>query len=113
MSTKATKAKGLQIRALHLNRRTGMDLSGLAEEINPQVRGSINYYGAFYRSELYSLARRIDEHSVKWAMQEFKRFRGKPWPAWDWPAGIRQFLPKLFAHWRLAQTTTNRFVEAV
>jgi hypothetical protein len=25
--------------------------SGLAEDINPQVRGWINYYGAFYRSE--------------------------------------------------------------
>ena len=34
----------------------GTDLSGIAQDINPQVRGWINYYGAFYRSELYSLA---------------------------------------------------------
>ena len=73
MSTKAQKAKGQQIRAWHLNRRSGTGLSGLAKEINPQVRGWINYYGAFYRSELYSLARRIDEHLVRWAMQKFKR----------------------------------------
>lgn len=39
MSTKAMKAKGLQVRAWHINRRTGTDLSGLAEDINPQVRG--------------------------------------------------------------------------
>jgi hypothetical protein len=45
MSTKAKKAKGQQIRAWHLNRRTGTDLSGLAGAINPQVRGWINYYG--------------------------------------------------------------------
>jgi hypothetical protein len=69
MSAKAKKAKGLQIRAWHLNRRSGLDLSGLAEEINPQVRGWIGYYGAFYRSELYSLARRIYQHLVRWAMQ--------------------------------------------
>ena len=65
MSTTAKKAKGRQIRAWHLNRRSGSDLSGLAQEINPQVRGWINYYGAFYRSMLYSLAGRIDEHLVR------------------------------------------------
>jgi hypothetical protein len=50
MSTTAKKAKGRQIRAWHLNRRSGSDLSGLAQGINPQVRGWINYYGAFYRN---------------------------------------------------------------
>jgi hypothetical protein len=113
MSTKAIKAKGLQIRAWHLNRRTGTDLSGLAEDINPQVRGWINYCGALYRSELYSLVRRIDEHLVRWAMQKFKRFRHKPWRAWDWLANLRHHLPKLFAHWQLARTTSNRLVGAV
>ena len=78
MSAKARKAKGQQIRAWHLKRRSGTDLSGLAEDINPQVRGWINYYGAFYRSELGFLARHIDEHLVRWAMHKFKRLRGRP-----------------------------------
>jgi hypothetical protein len=43
MSTTARKAKGRQIRAWHLNRRSGSDLSGIAQGINPQVRGWINY----------------------------------------------------------------------
>jgi RNA-directed DNA polymerase len=43
MSTKARKAKGKQIRVWHLRRRSRTDLSGLAEAINPQVRGWINY----------------------------------------------------------------------
>ena len=102
MSTKAKKAKGQQIRAWHLNRRSGTDLSGLAEEINPQVRGWINYYGAFYRSELYFLAWRIDEHLVRWAMQKFKRLRGKPARAWAWLDAVQQRQPQLFAHWQLA-----------
>jgi group II intron reverse transcriptase/maturase len=33
MSTKAKKAKGQQVRAWHLNRRSGTDLSGLAEDV--------------------------------------------------------------------------------
>ncbi len=40
ISTKAKKAAGLQIRAWHLNRRSGADLPGLAREINRIVRGS-------------------------------------------------------------------------
>jgi hypothetical protein len=35
-----------QIRAWHLSRRTGSRLSGLAGDINSQVRGWINYYGS-------------------------------------------------------------------
>jgi putative transposase len=61
------------LRAWHLNRRSGTDLSGLAGAINAQVRGWINYYGAFYRSELQPIAERIDEHLVRWAMQKYKR----------------------------------------
>lgn len=113
MSTKAKKAKGLQIRAWHLGRRTGTDLSGLAEDINPQVRAWINYYGRFYRSELYILQRRIDEHLVRWAMQKFKRLRHKPTRAWDWLAQVRQRQPNLFAHWKLGQLTSGRTVGAV
>ena len=78
MSNQREKAVGQKIRAWHLNHRTSTDLSGLAGDINAQVRGWINYYGAFYRSELYSLAKRIDEHLVRWAVQKFKRLRGKP-----------------------------------
>ena len=40
ISGKAKKAKGKQIRDWHLNRRNSADLSSLADQINPQVRGS-------------------------------------------------------------------------
>jgi len=105
MSAKAKKAKGKQIRDWHLNRRSYTDLSGLAEDVNPQVRGWIVYYGAFYRSEMYSLALRIDQHLVRWAMQKFKRLRGKIARAWEWLEAAKQRQPKLFAHWHLLPRT--------
>ncbi len=108
MSAQAKKAKGKQIRDWHLNRRIGTDLSGLAWDINAQVRGWINYYGAFYRSELYSIAVRIDEHLVRWAMRKFKRLRGKPQLAWDRLREEQQRNPRLFAHWHLLAATPNR-----
>jgi len=113
MSPKALKAVGRQIRAWHLRRRSDVDLADLAEAINPRVRGWINYYGAFYRSKLYILARRIDMHLVAWAMQKFKRLRGKHVRAWEWLAAVRQREPKLFAHWHLIPAPRNRPVGAV
>ena len=113
MSTGAKKAKGQQIRAWHLNRRTGTDLSGLAEDINPQVRGWINYYGAFYHSELFSLARRIDEHLVRWAVHKFKRLGRSPAKARTWLAAVKHRQPTMFAHWQVVSITRRRSVGAV
>ncbi|EQD62083.1 RNA-directed DNA polymerase (Reverse transcriptase), partial [mine drainage metagenome] len=70
MSAKARKAVGHVVRDWHLKRWSGADLSSIAREINPQVRGWINYYGAFYRSELDFLARRINQHLVRWALHK-------------------------------------------
>ena len=105
ISAKARKAKGKQIRDWHLKRRSSADLSGLAREINPRVQGWINYYGAFYRSELCFLAWRINEHLVRWAMHKFKRFRGKYAKAMAWLQKVYQYKPGLFAHWQLIAFT--------
>ncbi|MBM0238583.1 hypothetical protein JNW88_18050, partial [Micromonospora sp. ATA32] len=37
------------------------------------VQGWINYYGRFYKSMLYPLLRRINEHLVRWAMGQLRR----------------------------------------
>jgi hypothetical protein len=65
-----------------------------------------------YRSELYSLALRIDQHLVRWAMQKFKRLRNKPTKAGAWLAAVRQHHPRLFAHWYLLPHTHGRPVGA-
>jgi len=113
MSTTARKAVAQKVRHWHLNRRSGTDLSSLAAQINPAVRGWIGYYGAFYRSELYSLARHIDQHLLRWAMQKFKRLRGRQAKARAWLDTVRQHQPRLFAHWHLVALTRGRPVGAV
>jgi RNA-directed DNA polymerase len=112
ISDAAKKAVGKKIRDWHLKRRSGTDLSDLAWAINAQVRGWINYYGAFCRSELYFLAARIDEHIVRWAMQKFKRLRKRRRAAWAALALVKQDQPLLFAHWRLVAPTNSRSVGA-
>lgn len=113
ISAKAKKAIGKQIRDWYLRRRTGTDLSGLAREVNPIVRGWINYYRAFYRSELNFLLRRINGHLVRWAMHKFKRLRRKPRRAWEWLNAMCRREPALFAHWRLFSPTRRWSVGAV
>jgi group II intron reverse transcriptase/maturase len=112
ISASATKAVNKKIRDWHLKRRNGTDLSSLAREINPQVRGWINYYGAFYRSKLQPIAQRIDKQLHRWAMQKFKRLRGRTHRAWSWLAAVRQHQPRLFAHWHLDVRTIGRPVGA-
>src|SRR4051794_3335553 len=113
IASTARKALSQTIRAWHLRRRTGSDLSSIAAEINPQVRGWIGYYGAFYRSELHFLAWRIDQHLVRWARHKFKRLRYSPVRAWAWLAAVKQREPGLFAHWQGAPSPPGRPVRAV
>ena len=109
----ARKAIGQTIRAWHLRRRSGTDLSSIAAEINPQVRGWTGYYGAFYRSELHFLAWRIDQHIVRWAMHKFKRLKYSPVRAWAWLAAVKRREPGLFEHWQGAPPPKGRPVRAV
>jgi group II intron reverse transcriptase/maturase len=113
MSRKARKAVNKKIRDWQLVRRVGTDLSGLAKEINPKVRGWINYYGAFFRSELYSLAWHLDQHLARWAMHKYKRLRGRPQAAGAWLIAARQRQPGLFAHWWMLPLTQSRSAGAV
>ncbi len=62
ISASTKKAKSRRIKAWHLNLRSSADLPSLAREINPIVCGSVNYYGALYRCELFFLAWRINHH---------------------------------------------------
>lgn len=113
ISGKARKAVNKKIRDWHLNRRSGSTLASLAKDINPKVRGWINYYGAFLRSELYPLARQLDGHLVRWAMRKYKRLRGRPTAAWTWLMAAKQREPRLFVHWYLLPLTDRRSMGAV
>jgi RNA-directed DNA polymerase len=65
------------------------------------VRGSINYYGRFYRSLLIRLLKRINEYLVRRAQWKYKRLRRHPAKAHRFLAAVYQREPNLFAHWQL------------
>ena len=98
MSGDALKDKGSTIRRWRLHLRTTSDLAELAEWLNPVVRGWMNYYGKFYRTEMFALLRRINTYLVRWARRKFKRLRAFK-RAKSWWNGLMKREPEMFVHW--------------
>jgi RNA-directed DNA polymerase len=99
ISAAALKRISREVRAWRLHRSTGHTLGDLAEAINPIVRGWMQYYGAFRRSRLYPLLRRINTYLMRWARGKYKRLRGTRTFS-RWWAGLCKREPDLFAHWK-------------
>src|SRR5467141_5332023 len=72
-----------------------------AQMYNPCIRGWINYYSHFYKTQLRPTLKRIDLYVIRWARRKFKRLRRKTKGARDWFDRLRRANPTLFAHWRL------------
>ena len=100
VSKDAVKAMGREIRSWHIARRSDKSLTDLARMVNSIVHGWINYYGRFYKSMLYPLLRRINDHLVRWACRKYKRLRRRERQAKQFLAGVARRFPSLFAHWR-------------
>jgi RNA-directed DNA polymerase len=101
VSKDAVKAMGREIRSWHIARRSDKSLGDLARMFNSIVQGWINYYGRFYKSMLYPLLRRINDHLVRWAMRKYKRLRRRERRAGELLAEASRRSPQLFAHWRI------------
>lgn len=101
VSDDAKKVIGREIRSWRLNRRSDQNLKDLARLVNPIVRGWINYYGRFYKSMLYPLFRRLNEHLARWASRKYKRLHHHYARAMSWLQSVAQRDPTLFAHWQL------------
>ena len=40
---------------------------------NPVLRGWVNYYGRFYKSEMYSVMRHMNRALIRWARRKYKK----------------------------------------
>lgn len=101
ISPEAGKRIRQEMRDWHLSSATRQTLTELAGWINPRVRGWINYYGAFYRSQLVHSLRFLNEHLARWAARKYKRLRNGPGKPWAFLARVASREPQLFAHWSL------------
>ena len=99
ISSKAKKRIGKQIRQLRIHLWVGASLESIAQELNPVIRGWLEYYGKYHRSELRFTLQRIDVYLIRSAQGKFRRLKGHRLKAVHWLSRVRQRQPRLFAHW--------------
>ena len=81
------------------------DISYIASEFNPKIRGWINYYGKFRIHKLMRIFRIFHWRLIKWAVRKYKRFGGSMHKAGRWLRNLAVSYPGLFVHWQYGFST--------
>jgi len=101
IAPKSKKAIFSEIRQRCLHKRSDLSLKELANLLNPVVRGWIEYYGAFFKSELLFLVHHLDKLIYRWVIRKYKKHGSNFKKADDWVKRIKGAMPNYFVHWSL------------
>jgi RNA-directed DNA polymerase len=101
VSPSALKSMRATIRDLDIRRRTQVSLGDIALQINPLLRGWIEYYGRYTPSALSPMLRHVNQTLLAWAMRKYKRFRGHKIRASHFLQRLVRDSTGLFVHWRI------------
>jgi group II intron reverse transcriptase/maturase len=104
ISRKAKKYIVDEIRKYQIHRYTGETLSAIAEKLAPQLRGWINYFGAFRPYALQQVFSVLNERLVRWCVKKYKAYRGSKFNARQGLRKICKSFPNLFVHWHYGYT---------
>lgn len=99
ISNKAKNSIRKEARSWKLQLKVDKSLRDIANMFNAKIQGWINYYSHFYKSELYSVLRYINNCLVKWVRRKFKKRRARR-KAEHWLGTVAQRDRRLFAHWK-------------
>jgi len=100
VSRKASKHMRQTIHDWRMHLKPDKGLEDLSSMFNPVIRGWIQYYGHFYKSELYTVLRYMNEALVLWVRRKYKKLRYQR-RATHWLGKVAKRDPKLFRHWQL------------
>jgi RNA-directed DNA polymerase len=101
VSPSALKAMRSAIRDLNIRRRTQVSLADIARQINPLLKGWIEYYGRYTPSALSPILRYVNQTLLAWAMRKYKRFKARKIRASQTLQRLVRDKASLFVHWRL------------
>jgi len=99
VSDKAKKKMKQAIREWRLQMQTSLNLKELADKYNAKIRGWMNYYGRFYKTEMKTIIANINMALAKWAQKKYKHLQRRQRHAEQWLALVAKREPNLFAHW--------------
>ena len=86
---------------LEVEKLSFKSIVGIAQYLNPMIRGWINYYGKFRPSELHKIFRLLRNRLLRWARKRYKRYKTSLSKANKWLNRIRKQFPYLFYHWQV------------
>jgi len=101
ISNKAKKHIRQEIKGWHLLWMTNMELEQIAEKYNPVIRGWLNYYGKYGRTELSKAIDCVNQHLCYWIRRKYKSYKHKPFQSRCLLRKIALEKPDLFAHWKV------------
>ena len=101
VSTKAMRSMNEKMKTWEALKKTTNTLQEIATQINPVLRGWINYYGKFYKAKLTNFMHILNVKLATWARRKYKNLRATELKAIRWLHQISVRRPNLFAHWSL------------
>jgi len=99
MSDKAQKAVKQEVRSWRLQVRIDKSIIDIARIYNSKIRGWINYYAHYYKTETIKTMKYIDKCLAKWVKRKYKKTSKKK--AMCWLGEVAKREPILFAHWNI------------
>jgi hypothetical protein len=73
---------------------------GVAQFLNPMIRGWINYYGKFRISMLHKVFRLLNKRLVIWVRKLYKRYKTSLKRGFQWLKTVQVQYTTLFFHWQ-------------
>lgn len=88
-----------EIRSTNFHRWSTANLDDLSNLLNPKLRGWVNYFGKFGKSELQRVFRVFHQRLVKWVLNRYKSLKGSIKRAYTYLKQLQRGNPALFYHW--------------
>jgi len=101
VSKTAEKSMRAHIRTLGIRHKTRHSLKEIADILNPILRGWIEYYGCYNRSELGSVMVYVNKTLTAWAMRKYKKLEGHKTKAGLFILRVQKENRGLFSHWKI------------
>ncbi|WP_376769470.1 group II intron maturase-specific domain-containing protein [Paenibacillus plantarum] len=84
VSNKACKAMRQTIRGWRMHLKPDVAIDDLSRMFNASIRGWINYYGQFCKSQLYPVLRHMNEALIHWSRRKYKKLERHKTRATNW-----------------------------
>jgi RNA-directed DNA polymerase len=96
-----TAAKSFREKVRKLVKGTqAMTLEDLALQLNPVIKGWMNYFSVFRSREARKEMDYVNQTLVRWVKRHYKTVRRSWGKAWRMLARVAEFTPSLFYHWQ-------------